>query len=81
VKPRALRTLSFAAFALAIPAAVAVYWLGGLLAAPRLQPVGAPPAELGLADSSTGRPDRSTRLVARLTQGSDGSTGRSDGST
>jgi len=49
MKPRALRALSFATLALAISSAAAVVWLGGLLAEPQLQPVGAPPAELGCA--------------------------------
>lgn len=52
MKPRALRVLTFAAFALAILAAATVYWLGGRLAEPQLRPVGAPPVELGCSDVS-----------------------------
>jgi uncharacterized protein len=49
-KRQALRVLSFATLALAIPAVAAVYWLGGQLAAPWPQRVGAPPAELGCSE-------------------------------
>jgi fermentation-respiration switch protein FrsA (DUF1100 family) len=49
-KRRALRALSFAVFALVILAVAAVYWLGGLLAAPWPQPVGTPP--VGCSDVS-----------------------------